>query len=257
MLNYMKSEWYRVTHSKGMYVMTAVLSALVLLMNVINAICNHMLTDFPYGTVRFSLNVLTSSPFILLVMGAVVAACLFTEDRRNGVLKNAVSYGIPRTDILTGKCLVSLLTAVIVMVVVVIVYVGSAYLLLLNPELLPLREFLSGIGATLLCAVASMILMIVLNSLCQKETIAVIWWVVILCLIPVVFFFIGLKVEIFGRIAEWMPYNFLRIEVFVSMNGYRCIWDTTEGLVRCIAAGAIGIVVFLVFGIWRFRKQEF
>lgn len=257
MLNYMRSEWYRVTHSKGMYVMTAILAGLVVFMNVVLAISDHVIPDFRYGTVRFSLNTLTAQPFFIMIMGAVVAACLFAEDRKSGVLKNAVSYGMSRTNILIGKSVVSLLTSVIIMVVVVAVYVGSAYLLLSNPETLPLREFLTGIGATLLCAIASMILMIVLNLLCQKETVAIIWWAVVLYVIPMACFFIGLKVSIFERISEWMPYTFFKMSVLVTMNDYRCIWDTAEGLMRCITAGMIGIVVFLLFGIWRFRKQEF
>lgn len=257
MVNYMRSEWYRVTHSKGMYMMTAILAGLVVLMNVVLAVSNHTITDFKYGTVRFSLNVLTAQPFCIMIIGAVVAGCLFSEDRKNGILKNAVSYGMLRTTILIGKCIVSLLTAVLMMIVVVAVYVGSAYLLLDNPEVLPLREFLTGIGATLLCAVASMIFMIVLNFLCQKETVAVIWWAVVLYVIPMACFFIGLKVQVFERISEWMPYTLFKMSVIVTMGDYKCLWDTTEGLIRCIATGMIGIIVFLAFGIWRFRKEEF
>lgn len=257
MLNYIRSEWHQVLHSKNIYIMAAILSGGTLLMNIILYIVRSTTTDFRYGTVRFSLNTLTSVPSVLIMLGAVVAACICTEDLKNGVLKNAVSHGISRTAILLGKCVISLATALIIMVITLVIYIGSAYLLLSNPEFLPLRELLTGIGATLPCATAFMVLMIVLRLLCQKEMIAVIWWVIIYYLIPMICFFVGLKVGILERISEWMPCLFLRMDVRVTMNNYLCLWDTPEGLMRCIVAGAIGILVFLIFGIWKYRKQEF
>lgn len=257
MLNYIKSEWYQVLHSKNIYIMAAILSGGTLLMNIVLFISHNVITDFPYGTFRFSLNTLTAVPSVLIILGAVVAACVCTEDLKTGVLKNAVSYGISRPAILLGKCIISLAAALITMIITLVIYIGSAYLLLVNPEVLPLRELLTGIGAVLPSAVAFMILMIVLRLLCQKEMIAVIWWAVIYYLIPMACFFVGLKVGIFERISEWMPCIFLKMGVMVTMNNYQCLWDTPDGLMHCIAAGIIGIVVFLTFGIWKYRKQEF
>ncbi|MGF0034371.1 hypothetical protein ACQRBN_15630 [Bariatricus sp. SGI.154] len=257
MLNYIKSEWYQVLHSKNIYIMTAILSGGTLLMNIILCISRNAITDFPYGTFRFSLNTLTAVPSTLIILGAVVAACVCTEDLKNGVLKNAVSYGISRPAILLSKCIISLAAALITMIITLVIYIGSAYLLLVNPESLPLRELLTGIGAVLPCATAFMVLMIVLRLLCLKEMIAVIWWVMIYYLIPMICFFVGLKVDIFERISEWMPYIFLKTGVMVTMNNYQCLWDTSEGLTRCIVAGFIGIIVFLTFGVWKYRKQEF
>lgn len=256
MTNYIKSEWYRILHGKELYVTTAVMSGIVLLMNLVLFLFNQMTSEFRYGTVRFSLNTFTAVPFIMIVMGAIVAGCLLIDDRRNGVLRNAIAYGISRTSILIGKCIIGALTALIIMAVVLAVYVGSAYLLLDNPEWLPLREMLSAIGASLLCAVASLVLTLVLGSLLQKEMHVVLWWFAVFYCIPLVTFLIGLKVEPVGKISQWMPYNFLRNEVLVNMSSYQCLWDTPEGLAKCLIAGAVGIIIFLIFGIWRFNKQE-
>lgn len=257
MINYMKSEWYRVTHGKGLYVTTAIMAGMVFLMNLILSISAKAIPDFRYGIFRFSLNTFTSVPFAMLVLGAVVAGCLFIDDRKNGVLKNVISYGITRTEIFTGKCIVAFFSALIMLAVVLAVYVGSAYFLLDNPEWLPLREMLTGIGASLPCAAASLIFMVFLGSVCTKEITAVLWWALIFYLIPIIFFFTGLKFDIMNRIARWMPYNFFHTEVFVSFDAYQCLWDSSEGLARCLIAGIAGIVIFLLFGIWRFRKQEF
>lgn len=256
MTNYIKSEWYRILHGKELYVTTAVMSGIVLLMNLVLLFFNQMTSEFRYGTVRFSLNTFTAVPFIMVAMGAIVAACLLIDDRRNGVLRNAIAYGISRTSILIGKCIIGALTALIIMAVVLAIYVGSAYLLLDNPEWLPLREMLSAIGASLPCAAASLVLTLVLGSLLQKEMHVVLWWFAVFYGIPLITFLIGLKVELVGKISQWMPYNFLRAEVLVNMNSYQCLWDTPDGLAKCLIAGTVGIIIFLIFGIWRFNKQE-
>lgn len=256
MSNYIKSEWYRILHGKELYTTAAIMSGLVLLMNLVLFFAARMIPDFKYGTVRFSLNAFTSSSFVMVILGAIVAGCLLIDDRKNGVLKNAVSYGISRSSILIGKCIIGVFFALILLVAVFVVYVGSAYLLLDHPEWLPLREMLSAIGASLPSAVASLILTLVLSSLLQKDMHVVLWWFTFFYFIPIVTFLIGLKVELAWKLYEWMPYGFLRTNVYVTMNSYDCLWDTPSGLARCLIAGAVGILGFLCFGIWKFNKQE-
>lgn len=256
MLNYLKSECYRITRSKGIYVMTAALCGLVLALNVVLALCNHYLPDFRYGTFRFSLNTFTSATYVTVILGALVAGMLFTDDLRNGILKNAVSYGISRTKLLLGKCVVCLVCALLMLCIVAAVYIGGAYLLLDNPEWLPLREMLLGIAASLPSAAASLTFTIVLTCLFQKEMNIVIWWAIFYYLIPLATFFLGLKIPFLEKLAEWMPYFFLRIEAQVSFTEYHCLWDTSQGLTKCIVSGIVGILLFLSFGIWKFRKQD-
>lgn len=256
MLNYMKSEYYRISRGKGLYMTIAILTGAVILMNIVLALGQRYIPDFRYGTVRFSLNTYTSMIYCIVVMGAVVSGCLFIDDRRNGVLKNIVSYGISREKILIGKCIVAFGFAFFIMCAVLAIYVGSSYLLLENREWLPLRELLMGTAASLPSAAASLIFMMTLGLLYQKEMTAVLWWAVIYYLVPMVCFLIGLKFDLFARIASWMPYNFLRIEAIVTYHEYHCLWDTSSGLARCILSGVIGIVLFSIFGIWRFGKQE-
>lgn len=257
MINYMKSEWYRTTHGKGFYVTASIMAGLVLLMNMILAVSQRYIPDFRYGTFRFSLNTLTAVPFVMVILGAVIPGCLFIDDRKNGVMKNVIAYGISRTEIFVGKCIVAFFSASIILVVVTAVYVGSAYLLLQNYEWLPLREMLSAIGSGLPSAAVSLIVICLLGSLFQNEMAAVLWWAIIFYVIPIITFLAGLKFEIIGQIAKWMPYNMFNMEVQVSMNTYQCLWDTPEGLTRCLVSGILGILIFMIFGIWKFKKQEF
>lgn len=256
MLNYMKSECYRTLHGKGFYMAIGLLGGMVLCMNVILALSQHYLEGFLYGTFRFSLNMYTGAIFWMIVLGAVVPACLFWDDRRNGVMKNAIAYGIAREKMFLGKCIVAFGFTALVLCAVLAVYISSAYLLLANPEWEPLREMLMGVCACLPSAMASLVFSIMLGCICQKEMTSVLVWVIVYYLIPMGFFLAGLKFDIFARISRWMPYGFLTTEAIVYMNRYDCLWDTAAGFAKCMVSGAVGMAVFLIAGIWKFRKQE-
>lgn len=115
---------------------------------------------------------------------------------------------------------------------------------------------LLAIAASLPSAIASLIFGNAIFMLCRREITAILWWALLFYGIPMAFFFIGLKFELFERISEWMPYIFLRMGVGVSMNTYNSIWDTAGGMLHCIAAGAIGSVIFLIWGTLRLRRLE-
>lgn len=257
MLNYIKSECYRTLHSKGLYIALAILSGAVLFMNIALALGGQYIPDFKYATFRFSLNNYTAMTYSMVVLGAVVPGSLFLDDRRNGVMKTTISYGISREKIFIGKCIVAFLFTFLIFCIVLPVYVGSAYLLLENPEWLPLREMLTGAAASLPSAAASLVFIMLLGSLYEKEMTAVLWWAVFYYIIPMLCFLAGLKIDLFAKLSAWTPYNFLRNEALVSMSGYQCLWDTPDGFAKCMVSGFAGIAIFTVFGIWRFRKQEF
>lgn len=256
MLNYVKSEWYRVIHSKEIYLTTGFLSLLIVCVNLISFIANSAIVDYPYATVSFSFNILISSLNGLFIVGSVISVILFGDERKNGTLKNAVAYGILKESIFFGKCIISISSGFFSLAIILVFYIGSACLLLDGPVQVPIQKLLGGIGAALPTTIASVILAVALIGLLNKEITAVVWWVMIMFLIPQVFFYIGLKVDFMGKIAEWMPGNFFKFEVIANMSGYQCLWDTPFGLMKCIVAGVAGIIIFAVFGILVGKKKE-
>lgn len=256
MLNYIRSEIYRITHSRSFYTCAGILCGIVLLLHAALMIGAALTPDFKYNTFRFSLNNLTGQPFIMVILGAVIAGTLFNEDRKSGVLKTTIAYGISRETILIGKCIVSLLTSLFLLLIVLVFYVACAYITMPDPEWEPLRQMLLAIAASLPSAIASLIFGNAIFMLCRKEMNGVLWWILLFYGIPMACFFIGLKFEPFERVSEWMPYIFLRMDVGVSMNAYNSIWDTAGGMLHCIAAGIIGSVLFLIWGVLQLRRLE-
>lgn len=256
MLNYMKSEWYKTIHGRGFYLAGGVMCGLVLLMNLILWGSNHFITDFPYGTFRFSLNTFTAQPIWMIALGSTIAGVLFIDDRKSGIIKNAVAYGIPREQILIGKWLVSLASSLILMCVVFAVYVGSAYLLLENPEWEPFRQMIMALVSALPFSIAAMMLMLGLGVTLEKETAMMLWWMAVIYFIPMAVDILGMYFKAFEKISGWLPYTFLRSEVLVTRGTYQCLWNTPEGFLKCMVTGVIGIVVFGAWGMIKFRKQQ-
>ena len=257
MLNFMKSEWYRIIHSKEIYLITGLMSLAVLFMNIVISIASHNIAGFKYGLVSFSLNTLTSNlPSWMFCIGTVIVGSLYAEERKNGTMKNSVAYGISRISIFIGKCLMGMLFSVLSLAVILIVLVSSAVLLLDGPTQEPIRQMLFGVGAALPSAFASAILTMAMLSLCRKEIMAYGLWIVIMYGVPVVTLFAGFQFEPLSKAAEWMPWNFLNYEVQANMSGYNCLWDTPYGLMKCLVAGGIGILVFTVVGLLIVRKKD-
>ena len=181
---------------------------------------------------------------------------LFAEEREIGTLKNVIAYGISRHNIFMGKCLVCIAVSLLSLLIVLTVYAGSACLMLGGPVEGPLKQLLSGIGASLLCAFSTVILAVELLQYCKKQSSAFAWWVGVIIGLPVALSFAGLKFDIAGRIAMWMPWNFLRMETVANMSGSHGMWTTPEGLMKCVIAGIAGIVIFTLAGIRMCKKQE-
>lgn len=256
MLNYIRSEFYRVFHGKEFYLFTGIVAALTVLMNIVLYLFQTDTPNFPYGSVRYSLNLLSGTMEVLFYMGAILTSFLFSEEHKSGTMKNTISFGVSRSQFFTGKCIVCCTVSVLSMIVIMVFYYGSAYLLLDHPGDITVLDRLRGVAANLPMAFASVILAAALFSLFKKDMIALMWWLFIITFLPNIIFLLGLKIDWLNGIAKWMPRNYLRMEVVVNMSKYQVLWDTPEGMAKCLIAGCIGIVVFYLFGSAAFRKKE-
>lgn len=260
MLSYMKSEIYHVLHEKTIYIAATVLPGLTVLMNVMLAVLSGVDESFRYGTVRFSLNMLTGL-MIAVVYAAIAMGSLLTSDKKTGVLKNIVATGLSREKIFIGKCLVTLLFSVILLILTVGALVASAYLLLENREWEPLRQLLSGILTIFPFAVATMMYIIVVSMHNDSNG-----NLIIMCFLYLLFPHIiralsmvdvfGVVATVLGKISSWLPLNMLNYEVNVWFSSYDCFWDKPGGLARGILAGIAWIVIMSVAGIRVYRKQD-
>ncbi|HCL02095.1 MAG TPA: ABC transporter permease [Lachnoclostridium phytofermentans] len=258
MMNYVKSEIYRVTHSKGIYCFTAILAGLSFLLNAVLAWFGKMDgASFPYNTTSFSYSNLVANPMIFCTMGAVVGIILYEGNRKNGNLKNTIAFGIPRTKVFAGECIVAAISAIVSLIIVLAVYIVSAIILLEHTGPVNLTDLLTEIPAVFLLAVACLISGIVCIEAFGKDSTGIIVWFIIWFIIPKVFFYLGLRFDVIYNIAMWMPENFFGTSgMIVNMSQSITAWGTSEGMAKCIISGIIGIIVFSLSGVVLLRKRE-
>lgn len=258
MMNYIKSEIYRVSHDKGVYLFTAILAILSFLLNAILYWFGKMDgASFRYHTTSFSYSNLVANPMVFCVMGAVIGIILYEGNKTNGNLKNTIAFGIPRIKVFVGECMVATITAVMSLLVVLTIYIGSAILFLEQTGPVNLMDLLTEIPAVFFLAVASLISGIVCMEAFEKDSTGIIVWFIIWFLIPKIFFYLGLRYEVIYNIAMWMPENFFGTSA-MKVNMSHCItaWETAGGMAKCIFSGIIGIIVFSLSGVVLLRKKE-
>lgn len=256
MMNYIKSEFYRIFHGREIYRFIIILALLAFSFNAVLAWFRRM-DDFPYGITSYSYSNLVASPLIFGLMGTVVGMILYEGNRRNGNLKNTVAFGISRTKIFISECIVTTIISLISMVIILAVYIGSAVMLLEQAGPVELNDLLTEVPAVFLIAVACLISGIVCIEAFGKSSTGIIIWTAIWFILPKVFFYLGLRVDVLYDIAMWMPSNFFGTSG-MSVNMSQCItaWETFDGMARCLISGAAGVVSFLTAGILLLRKRE-
>lgn len=257
MLNYMKSEWYRMTHSKESYVFTGIMAGLALLLNLILFVFSRFEPGFRYATVSFSLSFLASSMNILFLTGAALVSVLYGNEKKNGLTKNIISYGLSREQLFIGKCIISTVVSICSMVVILIVFIGSAVLLLEQGNIENAVEItLRGVASAISAAIAYEVLAIGLYTICEKDIVAYVVWYSIVAIIPQICDLLGMKYELFHKIASWLPNSLFNNQVYVTFGNWNCLWETPEGFMRCMITGMIWLVVFLFMGLLVCKKQE-
>ena len=194
--------------------------------------------------------------------GLIVAAVLYEDEHKNGNLKNAVAFGISREKLFLGKCITAVLTATVLMGLVLTVYIGSACFLLEHTGSTSLKIILTEVPAVYGTAVGSMILGIAFLSYFQNEVMAAMLWVVIIDAIPRVLLLVGMflqeqwGIEFLWDFAQLLPANLFQFGADVNMSHCEVLWQTSQGMTKCVIVGIVGTVLAVVTGIVMLRKKE-
>lgn len=248
MLNYIRSELYRLTHTRPCYVMTALLVLGILAFNLVLHLWGNG-ADY-YGHTSFSYVFSISEPWLYMVCGAVVAALLYEGRSKNGSLKNTIAGGLSRSHLFFGQCLTALIAATAMMVIVVAVWIASAELLLAHSDTWTLGDFLCSVAAAYPLAAASLISIIPFFLLFRRDLTAVVGWLMIWNIVPTLFSVLGLKFTWASHIAQWMPRNFLAFDSVVRW------WQEPMILEKALISALIGILVFALLGVVSLRKRD-
>ena len=273
MLNYIKSECYRISHQPTLYVTTGILCALSISVISFLAFFNWKAYDFDLAYTGFAYSWPISAPSLYLFMAAIIPASIYSCVHKYGDVKNTIAGGLSRVQVFAGKCITSLLAATIVMIIVLAVWIASTELLLEPGGPFTARDLLLEVPAIYLIAAANVITILFFFELFKRELLAAMAWAAIWFILPTVLSAFGMRFDPFTDIANWMPYQFFKNAVDIntlasgevnniswSINVAEqtgtVLWYTSEGLFKCLISGAIGVAVFSLSGWLVLRRRD-
>ncbi|GGB03609.1 hypothetical protein ERX37_01300 [Macrococcus hajekii] len=129
MLNFIKSENYKLLKSKGLYITYAICIALVIAAAFILNFSAHRGGYFPYYRTDFYLSNVLGMGVLLIIIGSIINS-LLTNNESQKLLKQTVSFGISRTNIYFGKLFITFLYFLLLCLIGTVVMILMSYWLL-------------------------------------------------------------------------------------------------------------------------------
>ena len=258
MMNYLRSEFYRAFRTKGFYLFTGAGMALLVAMNVVLWACGRDTPSFQYNTTAFSFSMVYYGGFqFVLVLTLALSAIIFGNEFKNKTINNSVAFGCSREMLFIGKLLVTLVCSLVCLVAVIGALLGSGYLLLRHDGMEDAARVLRAVASCtpiLICgACGAVSLFYVLGSETKGSWI----WCLLIFGVTGAVSLLGMKFELFARLSSWMIYNIVTENHTNPDTGLTVmVWETAEGLRRCIMAGVMGTLVFFVLGLAGVHKKE-
>lgn len=257
MMNYLKSEMYRVVRSKGIYLLIGGCAALVLAMNLVLWYFGHYTKNFPYANTGFAFSMLITGMQVPLCLTSCISSFVFADEYKNKTFSNCVSFGYSEKTLFFGKLIVTMIVSLIGLLVVEGIFIGSGYLLLEDSGTQELVRLLRATVACLPLFMAGVSGALALTFIFKNETNAVWCWVGIFVGISFVASLLGMKLEIFQNLEEWLAFNIVgNVQVNEATGDWYMLWDSNKGFLQTTLAGILGTQVFVVAGVLGVRKRK-
>lgn len=255
MTNCIKSEFYRVFHTKAVYFLTGACLLAVLLFNVVLWVMATLDEGFPWATTKYAFSTLEVDMHIPLFLSAVMGSVIVADELKHRTINNSVAFGHPREQIFLSKVIVGLAASAFCLLVTEAGLISSGYLLLEDSGAMYTLSLLKGTAACIPAWIAGMVAVISLYYM-TGSTSASIWsWLLIMVAVPAVVSLLGMKFEFCARLTSWLLYAMVSYsmpnEEWITFN-----WSTAAGFLRCQGAGLIGAALFIALGILSLRRRE-
>jgi ABC-2 type transport system permease protein len=106
MINYMKSEYYRLLRKKGLHLTGVICFLLIASAAGVLYFTAQYDQNFPYGTNKFFYTNVTASGLLIIIIGLLYNLALTGKDR--SLIKQSISFGISRSIIFWSKLILTL-----------------------------------------------------------------------------------------------------------------------------------------------------
>ena len=255
MTNCIKSEFYRVFHTKAVYMLTGACLLVVLLFNVALWAMATFTADFPWATTKFAFSTLEGDMHIPLFLSAVMGSVIVADELKYRTINNSIAFGLAREQMYLSKVIAGIAASALCMLVTEAGLIGSGYLLLENSGSMYTLSLLKGTAACIPAWIAGMVAFISLYYMTGSGNAGIWSWLLIMVAVPTAVSVLGMKFELCARLASWMLYAMVSY-VVPNEEWLTYSWSTTAGFLKCQEAGLIGVSLFITLGLWAIRRRE-
>lgn len=253
--NCIKSEFYRIFHTKTVYLMTVACLSAAVLFNAALWAMNILDESFPWATTRFAFSMLEGGMHIPLFLAAVMGGLVVGDELKHRTVNNSVAFGLSREKIYLSKVSAGLAASAFCLLVTETGYIGSGYLLLTDSGAKYTLSLLRGTAACIPAWTAGMVALMSLYYLTGSRSGGIWSWLLLMAAVPAAVGMLGLKFAFCGRLSSWLLYTMVS---YCEPGGDWLLysWSTEAGFLKCLAAGFIGTGVFIALGIMAIRRRE-
>lgn len=252
MINYIKSEFFRIKRTKSLYIsMGIILAILAFVIYVGSDFCkrNEIGEGMVYSYIIETLGVLT-------YMVIWIMSCVQGDEGKYHIFKSSISSGSGRGVIFIGRFIAEIVTCVIAYAIINIFIIivtslmfgtfnadaAGAYIMIMIKEL-PILVSMAAVVHT--CYI------VFKNSL---SGVGVSY--VILSLMPQIASIIGMKYKFVAKLEEFAPSTFLTATYNIDSYHTVCAWETGHDTWKMILTVAIYFIGALVIGYAIMRKKD-
>lgn len=255
MTNYIKSEFYRIFHTKALYIMTGACLMVVLLFLGALWAMSVFTADFPWATTKYAFSTLEVDMHIPLYLSAVMGSLVVSNELKYKTFNNSVAFGIPREQVFLSKVIVGMAASAFCLLVTETGLIGGGYLLLENSGSAYTLSLLKGTAACIPAWIAGMVAVISLYYVTGSNNASIWIWLLVIVALPTVVGVLGMRFEFCAKLASWLLYPMVS-SVTPTEEWLEFSWSTTAGFLKCQEAGVIGTLLFIVLGILAIRRRE-
>lgn len=250
-----KSEFYRLFHTKGFYALTGACLLVVVLFNVVLWAMATFTEAFPWATTKYAFSTLEADMHIPLFLSAVMGSVVTGDELKHRTINNSVAFGLSREQVFLSKVIVGIAASAVCLLATEAGLIGSGYLLLEDSGSAYTLSLLKGTAACIPAWTAGMVAFISLYYVTGKDSGGIWSWLLIMVAVPAVVSVLGMRFEICAKLSSWLLYSMVSYtepnEVWLTFS-----WSTTAGFLRCQEAGLFGASLFIALGILAIRRRE-
>lgn len=247
MINYLKSEQYRLMRRKALHLTSMICCALIIFAALVLDFFGRNEVDFPYATSFFFYSNVIGGGVFLFIIALLVNGALTGKDL--SLLKQSVSFGISRNTIFWSKLILTLVYFLLLCIVGMLLMVGLGETLFPD-DAQALRSFLLACVNMFPLVISGFFLIHVLRMSRIREAYTVVIVLIVYTLSDSIVNLFFRRIEGLTELYKWMPSALLNDNILQYME-YTITFEWKSWIVGI----AISLII-LSIGIRVFNRRD-